>query len=466
MNELRDRKNLRRALDTTLSGLTADPWLAQRVLTKAKGEEKMKKKLSTATVVILAVLALGMAAALAGGLGILSFRENQADNEAFVQSIFTVGQTYEDDDLTLRINDAVFDGTRLALTMDVLPKAGGQQVCVFPRITAKVNGEPVQAFVEQCEGSFPDGFWTRAIEGLESATPQKQYVVIALQSDEGVTRAPRTDTVDWSLSFDLYTPNWPIGVTREQRPSAEAGELFLSDKAVRMDAAFDAQFAEAYRNHTILLTDNGLSSTLGDYGLNIPTAEGASEADTYEEKALRSEAFTYKGQASFAFTTRAESQTSPQIGQTFPLTEGWQAELVALNVTFDHIDCTMKLTRSAADGKTALQAYKDGEHPWDFAILPEGGEAINPLTNGYGTEDGDMIWLGTVEITSPVSRITLIPCRSNEPDPWVEAILSMDGATSKPTVELAKEETTAGVYEHNGAVTEAQKDMALSVDVE
>ena len=44
MNSRKEEDRLRHAIDTTLSGLADDPWLARRVLTKAKGEEKVKKK--------------------------------------------------------------------------------------------------------------------------------------------------------------------------------------------------------------------------------------------------------------------------------------------------------------------------------------------------------------------------------------------------------------------------------------
>ena len=45
MNNRQENDRLRHAIDTTLSGLAEDPWLAQRVLSKAKGEEKVKKKM-------------------------------------------------------------------------------------------------------------------------------------------------------------------------------------------------------------------------------------------------------------------------------------------------------------------------------------------------------------------------------------------------------------------------------------
>ena len=68
MNEHRDKARLQHALDTTLSGLSGDPWLKGRVLQSAKGEKpKMKRKMSLGLVLII-VLALMAAVALATGL--------------------------------------------------------------------------------------------------------------------------------------------------------------------------------------------------------------------------------------------------------------------------------------------------------------------------------------------------------------------------------------------------------------
>lgn len=88
MDERKERQRLKSAFDTTLSGIQGDPWLAQRVLAEAKGEVKVKKKLSVGFVlVIVLVLAAvtALAAVLLGGKGFVSqvlapmAQENSAD---------------------------------------------------------------------------------------------------------------------------------------------------------------------------------------------------------------------------------------------------------------------------------------------------------------------------------------------------------------------------------------------------
>ncbi len=67
MNDQKLRAKVQNALDNKLSGVKDNPWLAQRVMNCAEGEEPvMKKKLSLSIVlVIVAVLALGTALAVA-----------------------------------------------------------------------------------------------------------------------------------------------------------------------------------------------------------------------------------------------------------------------------------------------------------------------------------------------------------------------------------------------------------------
>lgn len=64
MDKRTNRDQIQNALNITLSDLQDDPWLAQRVITEAKGAKKVKKELSMALVVTL-VLIFAVATALA-----------------------------------------------------------------------------------------------------------------------------------------------------------------------------------------------------------------------------------------------------------------------------------------------------------------------------------------------------------------------------------------------------------------
>lgn len=64
MNKRENSELIQDALNTALSGLQDDPWLAQRVIAEAKGEKKVKKKISAGAVLVL-LLVLAAVTALA-----------------------------------------------------------------------------------------------------------------------------------------------------------------------------------------------------------------------------------------------------------------------------------------------------------------------------------------------------------------------------------------------------------------
>lgn len=67
MDDHNQGERIRHAVDARLSGLEGEPWMMQRVLANAKGETKVKKKLSVGFVLII-VLVLAAVTALAVGL--------------------------------------------------------------------------------------------------------------------------------------------------------------------------------------------------------------------------------------------------------------------------------------------------------------------------------------------------------------------------------------------------------------
>ena len=63
MCEELNRKEFHEAIDTTLSGLQADPWLAQRVVNRERTSEPvMKKKLSISLVLVIVLILITVTA--------------------------------------------------------------------------------------------------------------------------------------------------------------------------------------------------------------------------------------------------------------------------------------------------------------------------------------------------------------------------------------------------------------------
>lgn len=67
MNKRENRELIQNALNSALSSLQDDPWLAQRVIAEARGENKVRKKISVGLVLVL-ILVLATMTALAIGL--------------------------------------------------------------------------------------------------------------------------------------------------------------------------------------------------------------------------------------------------------------------------------------------------------------------------------------------------------------------------------------------------------------
>ena len=67
MNERNVSERIVRAVDTRLSGLTGDPWMARRVLARSKAAPVRRKK-RAAALIVAAVLALAGVGALAASL--------------------------------------------------------------------------------------------------------------------------------------------------------------------------------------------------------------------------------------------------------------------------------------------------------------------------------------------------------------------------------------------------------------
>lgn len=106
------------AVDTRLSGLTENPWMAQRVLAASKGEDKVKKKISVGLLfLIIAILSIGLAVAASTNLFELFAKVNGSNyllkvdhatqfydsqtitipqDDHFSQAEFTVNQSYYD----------------------------------------------------------------------------------------------------------------------------------------------------------------------------------------------------------------------------------------------------------------------------------------------------------------------------------------------------------------------------------
>lgn len=123
MTDEQFRKNLHQAMERRLSGIQADPRLAQRVIAASEGERPVKKKISVSLALAL-VLILLASAALAAGLGLFDrlAKDQQAETDKARLNVLnarseSAGATITTDDgITVEIDQCYYEGDRVFIS--------------------------------------------------------------------------------------------------------------------------------------------------------------------------------------------------------------------------------------------------------------------------------------------------------------------------------------------------------------
>ena len=144
----KEQQKVQRAMNTTLSGLQEDPWLTQRVLANAKGEEPVKKKLSVSAILVIALIAVSITAALAVGLGLVSNigqiynLNDNSERQQLLKNIQQLNDNYEGNAVRFVLTEALYDSAAgsygLGWTLEPL-KDGDRLYVVLDGIT--IGGE-------------------------------------------------------------------------------------------------------------------------------------------------------------------------------------------------------------------------------------------------------------------------------------------------------------------------------------
>ncbi|MCR4885379.1 MAG: hypothetical protein K5919_00495 [Clostridiales bacterium] len=429
-------EQFREHADRVLSALTWTEEMRDRVLrSMEKREGKPMKKLSAGLVIVLALMLATTAVALAtGGFGILQYMMRHApektENQAYVNTILTVGQTYECDAFTLSLNETAFDGMRLTAAMELYPKAGADPVFVLPGVRATVNGEAAE--VSWLGGSYDDaGFWAPDLS--------RMVTYDACGGAEIVLARPADGPVNWEIVYEIYQPLLPIVFTVEDEPGI--GEEEWTDAQY---AFHEQQFADAYRDGKIMLDQY---ADPWWYLACIPQQDGIDggekEAKDVWQNAVDLGVFRRVDQAVFRFETRPASVYTVENRPLLTLPEGEKVTLEKMDVLVDAVSLRLRISRE--DGAPA--AEDDGSWRWSFAVLAEGAE-----TKWYGgncrlEEDGSILYEADVSLSRPTDRVYIVPCREED------GILMGNPATRE-------------VYRRQEAVTEEEKNMTAAVDLE
>ena len=396
-----------------------------------KDERIVKRKLSTSLILALVLIFLttALAFAMTNGFGILDYNATQKDNDAYVGHILGIHESYENNDVSMQVNEAVFDGVSFSLTMNISHREGADPVYIIPHLLAEsADGQALETDVEGSRGgNWHSGFFVPSRD--PTTVDDGCYGVdVALITDspdgESVILDTQQDAVTWQVRFSILHPEYPIVAS-----SLPDDPNLSSQERMAAEAAWMESFAAAYRQQIIQTDGYG---ELVEYACSLPH-EGMDEETwamlSMEEQLLSSGAFTLVDTVEVSFTTGENSTMSAASPQVFDLGDGWQLEVQRVSATFARCDLAFLVRRQAADGKTALDYYHV-DAGWRFAVLA--GESPETFRAGslfpeYRDQQptGNLLYSLTLETGGLPQSLSLLPEYSEqlgESEFWMEAI--------------------------------------------
>lgn len=116
-----ERERVQRAVEHSLAGVKSDPWLAQRVLAKAKGEEPVKK-VSAAFIVVIVLMLVTMAVGLAAGTGLLDYLFRGSAKPAARQRelVQSVNAEHSAKGVSVTVTEALASGDKLSMAFSIM----------------------------------------------------------------------------------------------------------------------------------------------------------------------------------------------------------------------------------------------------------------------------------------------------------------------------------------------------------
>lgn len=286
-----EQKKVQNAINHSLSGLQADPWLAQRVFAQAKGEETVTKKVSGAFVIVCILLILSMATAVAAGVLYLGrgldaelqiteeIREVYQETELFHTPDLSVTQN----GVTVKVDQCIVDehAAYLAFRVSGYAAEPGQQPA-FASTECMIGEEYVSWCADFSNGlvSDPDG---RAV--YPDGSVPEDYSKLSYLDENGEL----VYIIDlWTGDFSLIGRTIRVELKDLGIYSSKWGDM---DTAVEGDWTFEWEL----KGSAQALDANGLSIPIGKTGstftsvrlspihvqmtMNVPRNPNAKEED-------------------------------------------------------------------------------------------------------------------------------------------------------------------------------------------
>lgn len=119
-----DKRKIREAMTSCLSGVDALPSMRADILRAAKGEEKVKRNLSKGLVLALVLILMMSSVAVAAGLGLFGQIGQQAHSDSRLPGLENVSTTLEKafdvgGGVTVTVHQAYYDGSRVFISYSV-----------------------------------------------------------------------------------------------------------------------------------------------------------------------------------------------------------------------------------------------------------------------------------------------------------------------------------------------------------
>ena len=319
-----------------------------RAAHSVKEERPMRKRTTVvlAALLILAVLG-GSALAL---IHYYSVREYEAGGKPwaeFEEHIVELNQTYANDWITLTLGDAVFDGSKVAMTMNLSPKDPGRPAYLYPRLSAYCGERKLNITMEGARGGFDSGFLFPNIAGPDGLDGQYGFDAVLEEDFAG------TD-VTWVFTMKVLSPNWPL---------LNNSVMLRGEESDPPMEEYMQAFRDAYANRQILLSEG---ENLAEYASILPLPQDipAEEAAllSLPDRLIGSGAFTLVDTIECTFTTPLPASHHSGLGKglAFPVSGG--------AVTFGGLDFSFLLGR------------------YRFELLPEDEKALAGFTGGEAYE--------------------------------------------------------------------------------
>lgn len=288
----RTEQEICEALDAFFSGVNPSGKTAQRVMNRARSSKGAQKRLTLIPAFALLMVAMLATAACASfAFGVLDFLPDRAEDEAYCATIFGIDEQFDNAYLSLSVNEAAFDGTRLDLTMDIRHREGTDTVFVVPSIRAMCGEKELSVSVETINFSWDTGFFLPNQQPRHEETEQAGVTFL-------IENAPVEEEIIWTMAFDVLYPLYPIELI-----SSSVDEAFEEDTL--SFAEYIQHYIDAHRNGKILLDSSGeLFMYDGALSMGAEFGENPWDAQGFAQRMIDCGAFERVDTLTVEFITR------------------------------------------------------------------------------------------------------------------------------------------------------------------